>query len=54
MPLAHRMGLVDYWIESGRWPDFCSEPDLPYDCRAAAEAVNAEPGLAAPYDGAAR
>lgn len=34
MPLAARMGLVDYWRRSERWPDFCSDPGLPYDCRA--------------------
>lgn len=36
MPLANRLGLVDFWRSTGRWPDFCSEPDLPYDCRAVA------------------
>lgn len=41
MPLAQRLGLVDYWRQSGRWPDFCSEQDLPYDCRAAAESLKA-------------
>jgi len=35
MPLAKRLGLLRYWASSGRWPDFCAEPDLPYDCRAA-------------------
>lgn len=39
MPLARRMGLVDYWLATNRWPDFCSEPDLPYDCRTAARAA---------------
>jgi tetratricopeptide (TPR) repeat protein len=39
MPLARRLGLVDYWLQTGRWPDFCNEPDLPYDCRAAAQAA---------------
>jgi DNA-binding winged helix-turn-helix (wHTH) protein/tetratricopeptide (TPR) repeat protein len=29
---AAQLGLVDYWQKSGNWPDFCSEPDLPYDC----------------------
>lgn len=24
---------LNYWLESGRWPDFCSDPALPYDCR---------------------
>jgi DNA-binding winged helix-turn-helix (wHTH) protein/TolB-like protein len=33
MQLAARLGLVDYWRSSGHWPDFCSEPGLPYDCR---------------------
>jgi TolB-like protein len=36
MKLAARIGLVDYWTTSGHWPDFCSEPGLPYDCRAEA------------------
>ena len=33
MPLAAKLGLVGYWRETGKWPDFCSEPGLPYDCR---------------------
>jgi TolB-like protein len=33
MQLAARLRLVDYWRTSGHWPDFCSEPELPYDCR---------------------
>lgn len=36
MRLAARIGLVDYWRSSGHWPDFCAEPDLPYDCKAVA------------------
>ena len=32
-PLVKQMGLADYWVKSNHWPDFCSEPDLPYDCR---------------------
>lgn len=36
MPLAVRLGLADYWLKSGHWPDFCREPGLPYDCRAEA------------------
>jgi len=27
------MTLLAYWKKSGKWPDFCSDPDLPYDCR---------------------
>lgn len=38
MPLARRLGLVDAWAQAGRWPDFCAEPDLPYDCRKVAQA----------------
>src|SRR5262249_34979587 len=34
--LTTRIGLVDYWTKSGHWPDFCSAPNLPYDCRAEA------------------
>jgi hypothetical protein len=36
MQIAQRSGLLTYWMKSGRWPDFCSEPDLPYDCKAEA------------------
>jgi hypothetical protein len=32
------VGLTRYWRESNRWPDFCTEPHLPYDCRAMAVA----------------
>ena len=31
--VAKRIGLVDYWRESGKWPDFCSQRGLPYDCK---------------------
>jgi DNA-binding winged helix-turn-helix (wHTH) protein/TolB-like protein/tetratricopeptide (TPR) repeat protein len=34
MALARRLGLVAYWRGAGRWPDFCAEPGLRYDCRA--------------------
>jgi DNA-binding winged helix-turn-helix (wHTH) protein/TolB-like protein len=36
LDLAHRHGLVLYWATSGKWPDFCAQPHLPYDCRAEA------------------
>lgn len=29
-------GLIEYWLESEKWPDFCAEPSFPYDCRTAA------------------
>jgi tetratricopeptide (TPR) repeat protein len=31
--VAKRLGLLEYWQHSGDWPDFCFEPDLPYDCK---------------------
>ena len=36
MPLAVRAGHVNIWRKTGQWPDFCSEPDLPYNCEAEA------------------
>lgn len=30
--LSAKLGLLAYWEKSGVWPDFCSEPQLPYDC----------------------
>ncbi len=33
MKAMARLGLVAYWAESGRWPDFCFDPQLPYDCK---------------------
>lgn len=36
MRIADHLGLLDHWRKSGKWPDFCSEPDLPYDCKAEA------------------
>ncbi|HEY7005140.1 MAG TPA: hypothetical protein VH392_01520, partial [Sphingomicrobium sp.] len=33
MRLAQRLGLLEYWQKSGKWPDFCDEADLPYHCK---------------------
>jgi hypothetical protein len=33
MRVAQRLGLITYWQQSGRWPDYCFEPGLPYDCK---------------------
>jgi len=38
--IAARFGLIDYWRRSGHWPDFCSWPDLPYDCKKEAAKLN--------------
>jgi DNA-binding winged helix-turn-helix (wHTH) protein/tetratricopeptide (TPR) repeat protein len=34
--LAAKLGLLQFWRDSGRWPDFCSDPGLTYDCKAEA------------------
>jgi hypothetical protein len=36
MPLMRDLGLLRHWRLSGRWPDFCRDPALPYRCDAAA------------------
>jgi hypothetical protein len=36
MAVTKRIGLTDYWRKSGKWPDFCDDPTLPYDCKAEA------------------
>jgi TolB-like protein len=41
MQVAAKFGLVAYWRATGRWPDFCSDPGLPYDCRTEAAKVAA-------------
>src|SRR5262249_38050474 len=41
MTQAARLGLADYWLETGHWPDFCREEKLPYDCKEAALAQRA-------------
>jgi TolB-like protein/DNA-binding winged helix-turn-helix (wHTH) protein/Tfp pilus assembly protein PilF len=28
---------LDYWMATGRWPDFCADPGLPYECDEAAQ-----------------
>ena len=34
MMIAHRFGVSDFWRDTGRWPDLCGRPDIPYDCKA--------------------
>ena len=36
MELFEATGQLDYWQQTGKWPDFCAEPDLPYECQNAA------------------
>jgi TolB-like protein/tetratricopeptide (TPR) repeat protein len=30
--LAAQAGLLEYWLQSGAWPDFCRRRDLGYNC----------------------
>lgn len=39
MPLMARFGYAQYWLQTGKWPDFCTKDRLPYDCRKAAQAA---------------
>lgn len=41
MLVASKFGLLDYWQRSGDWPDFCSDPDLPYNCKKEAAKLRA-------------
>jgi tetratricopeptide (TPR) repeat protein len=42
--LTAKAGLVDYWRSTGKWPDFCGEPGLPYDCKAEVAKLTFRPG----------
>ena len=46
--LAAKLGLLAYWEKTGIWPDFCSEPQLPYDCKAQAAKLTPEQRRIAP------
>lgn len=37
MPFIASSGLLEAWIATDRWPDFCRDPTLPYNCKAAAK-----------------
>jgi tetratricopeptide (TPR) repeat protein len=36
MAIAKRLGVSNFWRDTGKWPDFCTRSDLPYDCKAEA------------------
>lgn len=38
---AQRVGLLRFWRSSGKWPDFCFDPDLPFDCKKEAAKLSA-------------
>ncbi len=46
MQIAKVFGVTDYWVKSGVLPDFCFEPDLPYDCKAELAKLKAEKKMA--------
>jgi hypothetical protein len=48
MDLAERLGLVAYWRTSGKWPEYCSQPSLPYDCKTEAARTGAASKLRKP------
>jgi tetratricopeptide (TPR) repeat protein len=41
MQLERRAGMISFWRKTGKWPDFCFEPDLPYDCKKEAAKLSA-------------
>ncbi|HEX3653580.1 MAG TPA: winged helix-turn-helix domain-containing protein [Rhizomicrobium sp.] len=41
MRLADRLGLVQFWLSSDMWPDFCGDKDLPYNCKTEAQRLRA-------------
>jgi tetratricopeptide (TPR) repeat protein len=41
MRVAARSPLIKYWQTTGNWPDFCSDPGFPYNCKAEAAKVTA-------------
>jgi tetratricopeptide (TPR) repeat protein len=45
MALANKFGLPQYWRATGKWPDFCGAPDLPYNCQAEAAKLKPVAGL---------
>jgi hypothetical protein len=40
--LTAKLGLLAFWRKSGQRPDFCAEPQLPYDCIVEAAKLNRE------------
>ena len=40
--LTAKLGLLQYWQQTGVWPDFCSDPQLPYECKAEAARLTRE------------
>lgn len=32
MALFKKTGQLEYWLQTDSWPDYCRDPELPYDC----------------------
>jgi TolB-like protein len=45
MELFEATTQLDYWLQTGNWPDFCADPELPYDCEEAARRFHENPPL---------
>ena len=41
LQVAAHHGILKYWETTNRWPDFCSAPDLPYECKKEATKLGA-------------
>jgi TolB-like protein/tetratricopeptide (TPR) repeat protein len=37
-------GHIDYWLTGGRWPDYCDDSNLSYECAEAARLAHSAPG----------
>jgi TolB-like protein/DNA-binding winged helix-turn-helix (wHTH) protein len=42
-----KTGQLDYWLQTETWPDYCSDPQLPYDCDDAARRYRQQAGVQA-------
>lgn len=47
--LSAKLGLLAYWEKANVWPDFCGEPQLPYDCKQEAAKLTPEQRRLAKY-----
>ena len=43
MRVAAQLGVLQYWRSTGNWPDFCFEPNFPYNCKTEAAKVAGNP-----------
>jgi len=43
MELFDVTGQLDYWLESDNWPDYCTDLELPYECKETARQFRENP-----------